>query len=236
MEKMSENPDPRIKRIAEMLKESGRSVRWLAGELETAHSNLNSWLSGEKSPRDPSILDRAINTLYGELASRVTENYGLPSEANKILDVGSLRTVPVFFGGPPSNVEEPGTPIRIEYFPYHSYTNLYGIFIKSNHFDPVLKAGDIAVFDAIAGEYGTLWVHGNRRGPRIGFVYTVDSPEEQYAARYSTSSSAPIVRLTPEEARFAGSCVGRIRNGPFGARSMTEFFGGLTWEMRDLEI
>jgi len=216
---MANYRDPRIRVVQDLMDRYGLSSRWLALKLQTSHTNINNWLSGDKHPRDRSVYDQMLAVLKDEG----------PKEAGITPRVTGMRVIPVYGGlhaGPKNSyhgdVEEEMIP------DWGTGNEVWGRRIVGESMEPVLISGDIAVFEELPCEPGDV-CHFYADGEDL-----VKAARGHGENRQLCSFNEEYPPIPANGWKSKGVCVGRIRIGPFGVKSYTRFPNKLTWTMRTM--
>lgn len=106
----------------------------------------------------------------------------------------------------------------------------WGRVIEGESMMPVLRPGDIAIFE-------------NRRAEPNHVVHAFDHGVDTVKCWRGTQQAPTLAPFNEEyepldarEWNIKGVCVGIIRKGPFGSRAHVEIHGGLSWGMRHTEF
>lgn len=211
--------DPRLGQIERLLMETGRSVRWLADQIGSTHTTLGSIIAGQtKNPRDPHVIDRALEVLAD-----------IPKNRKRIATMPKqLRSIPVYttiMAGEPGYYD---ADVDYEEIPeWGGEFQRWGRVVQGESMEPILRSGDIVIFEDRQHDSGAV-VHAFSAGTDCIKCFRMVNGEPRLV---SFNPDGP--EFSGKEWNVKGVCVGRIRYGGYRSRSVMEFPGGLTWAMRD---
>lgn len=210
--------DPRVSQIERLLLESGKSVRWLAAQVNATDTTIGHILTGQtRNPRDPHLVDKMLTAL--------TE---LPVNRRRIAAVPrQLRSIPVYtsiMAGEPGHYD---ADVEYEEIPeWGGEFKRWGRYVRGESMLPVMRPRDIAIFEDSRHESGSV-VHAFKDGEDCIKCFRMVDGKPMLS---SFNSDGP--EFSAEGWNVKGVCVGRIRYSRFKVRSVTDFPGGLSWAMR----
>lgn len=151
--------DPRANTIENLLSKHHKSVRWLAKEVNTAHTQVRAWLSGENQPRNESVWDAMLKALLslerpeGVVPLHVSEAKPLYRTPMRYIPVGG----PAYCGIPEWGKEDVS---MYEIKDWGGNFDRWGKVVSGMSMFPLLEPGDIAVFENRRAEIGNI-VHAH---------------------------------------------------------------------------
>ena len=210
-------PDPRATIIQSMLDRNRLSFRWLADRISSNHMSVARWVKGEVKPHNDKVYQSMINVL-AEYEKDIANAGEVP-----VRKVG-MRTIPLYTSisaGSPMTFTGDIEPLDVP--DLKTGNEQWARVVNGMSMFPLLEPGDIVVFEDRPAEPNHV-------------VHAFDAGEDTIKVFRKSGSKVELVPVNPDfetiDARkfnVKGVAVMRIRKGPHGEKTTTEYPHGMRY-------